>query len=117
MKRGGSYGGGQSSLGYLFGSDSNNKQKNKAAPPSPTTAYKPPYATDTDNEKPPENPSSASQDHKITNAIPNNDNNNNYPRVQGQISGNFITGRPSTKVKSAPGGDSSLGYLFGDQRP
>lgn len=23
--------------------------------------------------------------------------------------------RPSTKVKSAPGGDSSLGYLFGDK--
>ncbi|KAL7160078.1 hypothetical protein ABFS83_01G070400 [Erythranthe nasuta] len=112
MKRGGSYGGGQSSLGYLFGPDSN-KQKNKAAPPSPTTANKPPYATDTDNEKPPETPSTPSQDHK-TNAIPNN-NNNNYPRVQGQISGNFITGRPSTKVKSAPGGDSSLGYLFGDK--
>ena len=23
--------------------------------------------------------------------------------------------RPSTKVKSVPGGDSSLGYLFGDK--
>lgn len=25
-----------------------------------------------------------------------------------------MQGRPSTKVKSVPGGDSSLGYLFGD---
>ncbi|KAL0393582.1 UNVERIFIED_CONTAM: protein SPIRAL1-like 5 [Sesamum latifolium] len=109
MRRGGSYGGGQSSLGYLFGSD--NKQKNKeAAPPSPT-AYMPPYGIDTEEDntmiKAPENPS-PSQDKppKLS---------NNYPRNQGQNSGNFITGRPSTKVTSAPGGESSLGYLFQDK--
>ncbi|PIN25951.1 hypothetical protein CDL12_01307 [Handroanthus impetiginosus] len=104
MKRGGSSGGGQSSLGYLFGSD--NKQKNEAAPPSPTT-YKPPYGIDTDIDKPPENASSPSQDKSKVS--------NDYIRVQGQNSGNFITDRPSTKVKSVPGGDSSLGYLFGDK--
>ncbi|KAI3468698.1 hypothetical protein Pfo_025361 [Paulownia fortunei] len=103
MKRGESYGGGQSSLGYLFGSD--NKQKNEAAPPS-STAYMPPYGIDTDNDKPPESPSPSQDKSKVS---------NNYHRVQGQNSGNFITGRPSTKVKSAPGGDSTLGYLFGDK--
>ncbi|XP_006856449.2 protein SPIRAL1-like 2, partial [Amborella trichopoda] len=39
---------------------------------------------------------------------------NNYFRAEGQNSGNFITDRPSTKVHSAPGGGSSLGYLFGN---
>ncbi|KAA8532891.1 hypothetical protein F0562_032992 [Nyssa sinensis] len=38
---------------------------------------------------------------------------NNYFRADGQNSGNFITDRPSTKVHAAPGGGSSLGYLFG----
>ncbi|KAL0297595.1 UNVERIFIED_CONTAM: protein SPIRAL1-like 5 [Sesamum radiatum] len=104
MKRGGSSGGGQSSLGYLFGSDS--KQK-KEAPPTPLP-YTPPYGIDMGNEKPPESPPPPSLDKtsKVS---------NNYNRVQGQNSGNFITGRPSTKVTSAPGGDSSLGYLFGDK--
>lgn len=38
---------------------------------------------------------------------------NNYFRADGQNCGNFITDRPSTKVHSAPGGGSSLNYLFG----
>ncbi|GLJ04763.1 hypothetical protein SUGI_0002870 [Cryptomeria japonica] len=38
---------------------------------------------------------------------------NNYRRVDGQNTGNFITERPSTKVQSVPGGVSSLGYLLG----
>lgn len=100
MKRGENAGGGQSSLGYLFGSDT--KQKNEAAPPSPST-FLPPYGIDMGDDKPPEiSPSSLSKT-------------NNYLSVQGQNSGIIITGRPSTKVKSAPGGDSSLGYLFGDK--
>ncbi|KAL0312557.1 UNVERIFIED_CONTAM: protein SPIRAL1-like 5 [Sesamum radiatum] len=107
-RRGGSYGGGQSSLGHLFGSD--NKQQNKeVAPPSPT-AYMPPYGIDTEENtiiKEPENPS-PSQD-KLPKVS------NNYHRNQGQNSGNFITVRPSTKVTSAPGGESSLGYLFQDE--
>ncbi|KAL1157118.1 hypothetical protein V6Z11_A08G134700 [Gossypium hirsutum] len=70
MSRGGSYGGGQSSLGYLFGDD--------------------------------EQQSAPTQHQQL-------------PRAQGQNSGNFITDRPSTKVKSVPGGDSSLGYLFGEK--
>ncbi|KAG8382198.1 hypothetical protein BUALT_Bualt05G0051800 [Buddleja alternifolia] len=104
MKRGESSGGGQSSLGYLFGSD--NKKKNEVPPASPP---RPPYGIDIDSEKPPESPSPSPDTAKVS---------DNYNRVQGQNSGNlFITGRPSTKVKSVPGGDSSLGYLFGDKQP
>nr|QEE59992.1 protein SPIRAL1-like 5 [Betula platyphylla] len=97
MSRGGSFGGGQSSLGYLFGSD----EKPSAAPPA-RTVNPPPYGIDTnitDQKSTPEK-------EKVS---------NNYHRAEGQNSGNFITDRPSTKVKSVPGGDSSLGYLFGDK--
>ncbi|XP_057810585.1 protein SPIRAL1-like 5 [Salvia miltiorrhiza] len=95
MKRGESAGGGQSSLGYLFGS--NTKEKIEAAPPSPTT-FMPPYGIDTGDDvgKPPETLDKTK-------------------RVHAQNSGIFITGRPSTKVSSPPGGGSSLGYLFGDK--
>lgn len=78
MKRGGSAGGGQSSLGYLFGSDKN-KQQNEAPPPSPT-AYMPPYGIDTADEKPLE-----------SHSLDKTKLSNNYHRVQGQNSGNFIT--------------------------
>nr|POF06561.1 protein spiral1-like 2 [Quercus suber] len=106
MSRGGSYGGGQSSLGYLFGSD---EQPSTASPP-PRPVNPPPYGIDstttttTTTEKPPDS-RSPTEKQKVS---------NNYHRAQGQNSGNFITDRPSTKVKSVPGGDSSLGYLFGD---
>ncbi|CAA2970428.1 Hypothetical predicted protein [Olea europaea subsp. europaea] len=102
MKRGESSGGGQSSLGYLFGPD--DKQKNNAPLASPA-ACTPPYGIDIIDEKPPESPPPKEQKGVS----------NNYQRVQSQNSGNFITDRPSTKVKSVPGGDSSLGYLFGDK--
>uniref|UniRef100_A0A5B7ACA4 Protein SPIRAL1-like 5 n=1 Tax=Davidia involucrata TaxID=16924 RepID=A0A5B7ACA4_DAVIN len=106
MSRGGSYGGGQSSLGYLFGS----ADQQPTAPPASPTVYTPPYGIDTaaattTTQKPPKSPS-PSEKQSVS---------NNYHRAQGQNSGNFITGRPSTKVKSVPGGDSSLGYLFGDK--
>ncbi|XP_057510850.1 protein SPIRAL1-like 5 [Actinidia eriantha] len=100
MSRGGSFGGGQSSLGYLFGCD-----EQKTEPPASPIVCTPPYGIDTTPEKPPKSPHP-----------PENRNvSNNYHRSEGQNSGNFITGRPSTKVKSVPGGDSSLGYLFGDK--
>ncbi|KAK8978123.1 hypothetical protein V6N11_062919 [Hibiscus sabdariffa] len=38
---------------------------------------------------------------------------NNYFRADGQNCGNFLTDRPTTKVHAAPGGGSSLDYLFG----
>ncbi|KAL7167597.1 hypothetical protein ACSBR2_038121 [Camellia fascicularis] len=100
MSRGGSFGGGQSSLGYLFGSD-----EQKPAPPVSPTVCTPPYGIDSTPEKPPKSPPPPEKQNVS----------NNYHRAQGQNSGNFMTGRPSTKVKSVPGGDSSLGYLFGDK--
>ncbi|KAF5460635.1 hypothetical protein F2P56_020491 [Juglans regia] len=105
MSRGESYGGGQSSLGYLFGSD---QKPSTVRPPSTQTVNPPPYGIDTSavDQKPPAGHSPTEKE-KVSN--------NNYHRAQGQNSGNFITDRPSTKVKSVPGGDSSLGYLFGDK--
>ncbi|KAI5655435.1 hypothetical protein M9H77_32622 [Catharanthus roseus] len=107
MSRRESSGGGQSSLGYLFGSD--DKQDNNTTNAPPPVVYAPPYGIDTDeNITTQENPNNHRSE-------PNNKNaSNDYRRPQGQNSGNIITGRPSTKVKSVPGGDSSLGYLFGD---
>lgn len=78
MKRGESAGGGQSSLGYLFGSD--NKQKQEAAPPSPTT-YMPPYGIDIGDGKPPESPTSSLNKAKASNSY----------QIQGPNSGILIT--------------------------
>ncbi|PKI31092.1 protein SPIRAL1-like 5 [Punica granatum] len=107
MSRGGSYGGGQSSLGYLFGSD-----EKPTPPPASPMINLPPYGIDTPiTENPPENIHRSPRNSEKQAGI----NSNNYHRAQGQNSGNFITDRPTTKVKSVPGGDSSLGYLFGDK--
>ncbi|RWR80910.1 protein SPIRAL1-like protein 5 [Cinnamomum micranthum f. kanehirae] len=98
MSRGGSYGGGQSSLGYLFESDESQN-------PPPVSGKK--------NQP----PSDDKKDTQTSLVIPSPKQtvSNNYHRAQGQNTGNFITERPTTKVKSVPGGDSSLGYLFGDK--
>ncbi|KXG39652.2 hypothetical protein SORBI_3001G336050 [Sorghum bicolor] len=98
MSRGGSAGGGQSSLGYLFGS---------GEPPKPAVA--PPAAC----APPAEKPSAAKPDATKQVAAGVTSQTNNYHRADGQNTGNFLTDRPSTKVHAAPGGGSSLGYLFG----
>ncbi|QCD91680.1 protein SPIRAL1-like 5 [Vigna unguiculata] len=92
MSRGESSGGGQSSLGYLFGSE---EQRNEAQPT--TTLPLPPYGVEIDNTT--VNPPNTQL------VVTNN---------RSQL-GNIVTDRPSTKVKSVPGGHSSLGYLFGDK--
>ncbi|KAJ6772295.1 SPR1 [Salix koriyanagi] len=95
MGRGVSAGGGQSSLGYLFGGG-------EAPKPSTNNAQAA--------------PSELPQPAEINRAVPagiNSSSTNNYMRADGQNAGNFITDRPSTKVHAAPGGGSSLGYLFG----
>ncbi|XP_039777775.1 protein SPIRAL1-like 2 isoform X2 [Panicum virgatum] len=99
--RGVSYGGGQSSLNYLFGGGGGGDEapaaEQRAATAQPTAA-----AVGTDNEK--------------LKGIPagvRGSQTNNYFRAQGQNCGNFLTDRPSTKVHAAPGGGSSLDYLFG----
>lgn len=118
MGRGVSSGGGQSSLGYLFGSDEPPKAAEvpKDVPPPPKESPPAPILTVAGQTK--GNTSSVSRvDENGANPdipagkIPSNPN--NYHRAEGQNTGNFITDRPSTKVHSAPGGGSSLGYLFG----
>ncbi|KAK7406114.1 hypothetical protein VNO78_07731 [Psophocarpus tetragonolobus] len=94
-----SSGGGHSSLGYLFGSE---EKPNQAQPLPIRTAPLPPYGIDIDNAMAPKVPSNAQL------VVSNN-------RSQGHHLGNILTDRPSTKVKSVPGGHSSLGYLFGDK--
>nr|ACA58349.1 putative nitrilase-associated protein [Sandersonia aurantiaca] len=104
MGRGVSCGGGQSSLGYLFGDGEAHK---------PATSI-PPAAG---NAEPALKPSGASPPADNIKQVPagiQGNNANNYLRMDGQNCGNFITDRPSTKVHAAPGGGSSLGYLFGD---
>eukprot|EP00250_Pteridium_aquilinum_P009420 c18657_g2_i3 orf=421-792(-) len=120
MGRGVSYGGGQSSLGYLFGSDEPPKAAPAAtAPAAPAPASAPAPAV---KESPPpsnQGPPTLTKTTPESGITPNvaagvlGSNPNNYHRADGQNTGNFITDRPSTKVHSAPGGGSSLGYLFG----
>jgi len=123
MVRGGSSGGGQSSLGYLFGSDAGPPKAVARAPaPEPQPAAVQQRAAGfARNNAPEEKPAAAPPAHKVEDAGTSLDmgaakmgrNSNNYHRADGQNNGNFITDRPSTKVHAAPGGGSSLGYLFG----
>lgn len=56
MKRGENAGGGQSSLGYLFGSENKDKNGPPPRPPYPPPISMPPYGIDYmgDDDKPPE---------------------------------------------------------------
>ncbi|KAF8389918.1 hypothetical protein HHK36_024437 [Tetracentron sinense] len=108
MGRGVSSGGGQSSLGYLFGSG-------EAPKPATNNVQATQNQEQAANNGPSQNSTAASppvNSKQIPAGIQGNPA-NNYFRADGQNSGNFITDRPSTKVHSAPGGGSSLGYLFG----
>ncbi|OWM65221.1 protein SPIRAL1-like 2 [Punica granatum] len=111
MGRGVSAGGGQSSLGYLFGSGE--------APKPPAVNAEAPAKQVPDTSSGPSQRSTATASPPsadVTKQIPagiQGSQANNYFRADGQNCGNFITDRPSTKVHAAPGGGSSLGYLFG----
>ncbi|KAL0386082.1 UNVERIFIED_CONTAM: protein SPIRAL1-like 1 [Sesamum radiatum] len=101
MGRGVSSGGGQSSLGYLFGSGE-----------APKPAGEKSQAAGSVSKEPSAKPVEVSKQvpagiHSSTATA------SNIFRADGQSSCNFITDRPSTKVHAAPGGGSSLGYLFG----
>lgn len=102
MRRGVSSGGGQSSLNYLFGSG----EAPKPAAAANNAPANPDAAKDALSAKPaqPAVPAGANSNRPTT---------NNYFRADGQNTGNFLTDRPSTKIHAAPGGGSSLGYLFG----
>ncbi|KAI3953712.1 hypothetical protein MKW98_017536 [Papaver atlanticum] len=95
-------------------SDPKLKKSNQREWPAAQAAASPPPA---DNEPPkPVARAPASPQVDITKQIPagiHGNPANNYHRADGQNTGNFLTDRPSTKVHAAPGGGSSLGYLFG----
>ncbi|KAF7809029.1 protein SPIRAL1-like 1 [Senna tora] len=99
MGRGVSSGGGQSSLGYLFGDG-------EAPKPAANNA---PAKVEAVNNEPPSKPA-APQPVAVNKEVPAGINSH---KADSQNTGNFITDRPSTKVHAAPGGGSSLGYLFG----
>ncbi|GER31866.1 SPIRAL1-like2 [Striga asiatica] len=106
MGRGVSSGGGQSSLGYLFGSGEAPKMASQKAKAETSAAGK----------EPSPKPNAAPQPVDVAKQIPagiQSSTANNHVRADGQNTCNFITDRPSTKVHAAPGGGSSLGYLFG----
>ncbi|EYU23621.1 hypothetical protein ABFS82_04G143300 [Erythranthe guttata] len=114
MGRGVSSGGGQSSLGYLFGGPE--APAAKPAPRNVEAAAPPPPPQNAAAVAAPEKQSAGAPPHG-TKQIPagiQGSQKNNYLRADGQNTGNFLTDRPSTKVHAAPGGGSSLGYLFGD---
>ncbi|CAN1839931.1 Protein SPIRAL1-like 1 [Linum perenne] len=108
MGRGVSSGGGQSSLGYLFGSG-------EAPKPAPAadTASKAPQRVEQAVAAEPAPAQEGTKQIPAGVAVAGSKT-NNYFRADGQNTGNFLTDRPSTKVHAAPGGGSSLGYLFGD---
>ncbi|CAI9262303.1 unnamed protein product [Lactuca saligna] len=117
MGRGVSCGGGQSSLGYLLGSGAGQAETDDNAPPPPENTTEAPK----DSTEPPSDDATNTQTDESLNQNPtaetsHDSSTNNYHRADGQNCGNFITDRPSTKVHAAPGGNSSLGYLFGDEK-
>ncbi|TYG76602.1 hypothetical protein ES288_D03G126800v1 [Gossypium darwinii] len=87
MGRGVSSGGGQSSLGYLFGSGESPKPTPKNVSPSTGTVNEVPQ---TQNEVVKETPPPAVVPKDIPAGIPGN-NANNYFRADGQNCGNFLT--------------------------
>ncbi|XP_065858818.1 protein SPIRAL1-like 2 [Euphorbia lathyris] len=123
MGRGVSAGGGQSSLGYLFG---NNETANNAPAAKsvrqggnnifPSAAPAPAATQPIDKQLPAAGQSATAATQPTDKRVPAGVHGyltNNYQRAEGQNCGNYITERPSTKVHAAPGGASSLGYLFG----
>ncbi|KAG9152149.1 hypothetical protein Leryth_019709 [Lithospermum erythrorhizon] len=108
MGRGVSAGGGQSSLGYLFGSgetSTNTVNEAKRALNDVKSVSKGPNAK-------PEAAQSVDCSKQIPAGIQSSAANNHF-RADGQNTCNYISDRPSTKIQAVPGGGSSLGYLFG----
>ncbi|CAN6972191.1 unnamed protein product [Brassica rapa subsp. trilocularis] len=118
MGRGNSCGGGQSSLNYLFGGGGDAPPPKPAPAPAPAPSAEPTKAT----APAPVAVTATALTTATTSVEPAEVNKqipagiktpvNNYARAEGQNTGNFLTDRPSTKVHAAPGGGSSLDYLF-----
>ncbi|CAF2042178.1 protein SPIRAL1 [Brassica rapa] len=117
MGRGNSCGGGQSSLNYLFGGGGDAPPPKPAPAPSaePTnTAAAPAQAPVAVTATALTTATTSVEPAEVNKQIPAGIKTpvNNYARAEGQNTGNFLTDRPSTKVHAAPGGGSSLDYLF-----
>ncbi|KAH0858345.1 hypothetical protein HID58_086606 [Brassica napus] len=110
MGRGNSCGGGQSSLNYLFGGGGDAPPPKPAPAPSAPPAQAPVAVTATALTTATTSVEPAEVNKQIPAGIKTPVN--NYARAEGQNTGNFLTDRPSTKVHAAPGGGSSLDYLF-----
>ncbi|CAH2045577.1 unnamed protein product [Thlaspi arvense] len=123
MGRGNSCGGGQSSLNYLFGGG--DAPAPKPAPAPRASPAEPNNGTAASAPAPAQAPAAVTatalttatttvEPAELNKQIPAGIKTpvNNYARAEGQNTGNFLTDRPSTKVHAAPGGGSSLGYLF-----
>jgi len=140
--RGVNSGGGESSLGYLFGSGESVPKPNK---PNAKTGFTTTTTTTTTTDGAGGRPKTTTTTTTTGDKNKTEENSagvrgspNNYYRSDGQNCGNFLTvrvlnsslieelefktdlvlwfekqERPSTKVHAAPGGGSSLGYLFG----
>ncbi|KAJ3706901.1 hypothetical protein LUZ61_010606 [Rhynchospora tenuis] len=132
MSRGGSYGGGKSSLSYLFEPDetiesvinsaAKRTQKHQAKEHEKTNEANKTSALDMPKvcliTKPGEKPQTKENSKtKITqDGKPPKQTSSSVDDCQyrGRNAVYFENGRPSTKVNSVPGGRSSLGYLFGE---
>ncbi|KAG8044551.1 hypothetical protein GUJ93_ZPchr0060g7197 [Zizania palustris] len=118
MSRGGSSGGGRSSLGYLF-------EPEKTTPNYSTRSVQDAEKSPERNNAPGDKVTTDEADQEQHAAPLKKDNSNPivshgsasniyYTSQLSKNSGLFITDRPSTRVRCAPGGASSLGFLFGD---
>ncbi|KAJ1272358.1 hypothetical protein BS78_06G195900 [Paspalum vaginatum] len=126
MNRGGSSGGGRSSLGYLFEPETTlyrrtarpNQEAEKTTPDTNGTCVedgKKTSGAEADQEP-------LHHHHHLKREVSNpilsshRPPSNIYRTSQlSQNSGFLISDRPSTRVRCAPGGPSSLGFLFGEE--
>uniref|UniRef100_J3M0N0 Protein SPIRAL1-like 5 n=1 Tax=Oryza brachyantha TaxID=4533 RepID=J3M0N0_ORYBR len=119
--RGESSGGGRSSLGYLFEPDPEDFVPDHSTKSIQETNKAPKINIVLEDKMASSN--EADQEHQATpmkkedsNPIVSNRSASNiyHTNQLGNNSGLLITDRPSTRVRCAPGGPSSLGFLFGD---
>ncbi|GJN01982.1 hypothetical protein PR202_ga19288 [Eleusine coracana subsp. coracana] len=124
MSRRGSSGGGQSSLSYLFETEEINmhhtaksNQETKKTTMTNSNSFNDDMVTAGEaNQEPPVIPAPSKKE--VSNPIVSSHRPpcNIYHTSQlSHNSGLVITDRPSTRVRCAPGGPSSLGFLFSDE--
>ncbi|CAD6259904.1 unnamed protein product [Miscanthus lutarioriparius] len=129
MSRGGSSGGGRSSLSYLFEPEettilyrthtaAKSNQESEKAPDSNSSSVKDDIKA-IRAEAVQEPPHPPPPQREVSNPILSSQkppcNIYHTSQLSYNNSGLLITDRPSTRVRCAPGGASSLGFLFGEE--